>query len=101
LEQKGNRNAGTNVKPAVASEGIEIDTSTLAELVDARTATLSPLVELMRRHCSRARRHRHDTTIPVLPKQDGPMSATRGHVTAGSAIDIASSANQILKSVGY
>jgi transposase len=52
-----------------AREGIELDTSTLADWVGACTATLSPLVELIRHHAlAAARLHGDDTTVPVLAK---------------------------------
>lgn len=52
-----------------AREGVEIDTSTLADWVGACTATLSPLIELIRRHVlAAARLHGDDTTVPVLAK---------------------------------
>jgi transposase len=50
-----------------AREGIELDTSTLADWVGACAATLIPLVELIRRHVFAAERvHGDDTTVPVL-----------------------------------
>ena len=50
-------------------EGIELDTSTLADWVGACTATLSPLVALIRAHVLVAERlHGDDTTVPVLAK---------------------------------
>jgi transposase len=52
-----------------AREGIELDTSTLADWVGACTATLIPLVELIRCHVLAAERlHGDDTTVPVLAK---------------------------------
>lgn len=52
-----------------AREGIDLDTSTLADWVGACTATLMPLVELIRRHVFAAERlHGDDTTVPVLAK---------------------------------
>ena len=52
-----------------AREGIELDTSTLADWVGACTATLSPLVALIRAHVLAAERlHGDDTTVPVLAK---------------------------------
>ncbi len=49
-----------------AREGIELDTSTLADWVGACTATLSPLVALIRAHVLAAERvHGDDTTVPV------------------------------------
>ena len=52
-----------------AREGIELDTSTLADWVGACAATLMPLVELIRRHVFAAERlHGDDTTVPVLAK---------------------------------
>src|SRR5712691_5634254 len=52
-----------------AREGIELDTSTLADWVGACSATLAPLTELIRRHVLDAERlHGDDTTVPVLAK---------------------------------
>jgi transposase len=52
-----------------AREGIELDTSTLADWVGACAATLMPLVELIRHHVFAAERlHGDDTTVPVLAK---------------------------------
>jgi transposase len=52
-----------------ARQGIELDVSTLADWVGACTATLTPLVELIRRHVFAAERiHGDDTTVPVLAK---------------------------------
>lgn len=52
-----------------AHEGIELDTSTLADWVGACTATLSPLVALIRAHVLAAGRlHGDDTTVPVLAR---------------------------------
>jgi transposase len=53
-----------------AREGVDLDTSTLADWVGASTATLAPLVELIRRHVlAAARIHGDDTTVPVLAKE--------------------------------
>jgi transposase len=52
-----------------AREGIDLDTSTLADWVGACTASLAPLTELIRRHLLAAERlHGDDTTVPVLAK---------------------------------
>ena len=52
-----------------AREGIDLDVSTLADWVGACTATLAPLVELIRSHVFGAQRiHGDDTTVPVLAK---------------------------------
>jgi transposase len=52
-----------------AREGIDLDTSTLADWVGACAATLMPLVELIRCHVFTAERlHGDDTTVPVLAK---------------------------------
>jgi transposase len=52
-----------------AREGIELDVSTLADWVGACSATLAPLVELIRRHVLGASRlHGDDTTVPVLAR---------------------------------
>jgi transposase len=54
---------------AYAREGIDLDVSTLADWVGACTATLAPLVELIRAHVMAAERiHGDDTTVPVLAK---------------------------------
>jgi transposase len=50
-----------------AREGIELDVSTLADWVGACTATLAPLVALLRAHVLAGERlHGDDTTVPVL-----------------------------------
>jgi len=52
-----------------AREGIELDVSTMADWVGACTATLAPLVALIRAHVLAAGRiHGDDTTVPVLAK---------------------------------
>lgn len=52
-----------------AGDGIELDTSTLADWVGASTATLMPLVEAIEAHVLNAERlHIDDTTVPVLAK---------------------------------
>jgi transposase len=52
-----------------ARQGIDLDVSTLADWVGACSATLAPLVELIRRHVFAAERiHGDDTTVPVLAK---------------------------------
>jgi transposase len=52
-----------------AKEGIELDVSTLADWVGACAASLTPLIELIRRHVfSAARLHGDETTVPVLAK---------------------------------
>jgi transposase len=54
---------------AYAREGIDLDVSTLADWVGACTATLDPLVALIRAHVMAASRiHGDDTTVPVLAK---------------------------------
>jgi transposase len=54
---------------AYAREGIALDVSTLADWVGACTASLAPLVELLRLHVfGAARLHGDDTTVPVLAK---------------------------------
>ncbi|MFW7269293.1 IS66 family transposase [Gluconacetobacter sp. Hr-1-5] len=54
---------------AFAREGIDLDTSTLADWVGACTATLAPLTTLIRAHVLAAQRlHADDTTVPVLAK---------------------------------
>src|SRR5258705_9380931 len=53
-----------------AREGIELDVSTLADWVGACTASLAPLLELIRRHVLAGERvHGNYTTVPVLAKQ--------------------------------
>ncbi len=50
-----------------AREGVELDTSTLADWVGASVAVLAPLHALIRRHVLAAQRlHGDDTTVPVL-----------------------------------
>ena len=59
-----------------ASEGVDLDVSTLADWVGASTATLMPLVERIEAHvlnpaggpCRSERIHADDTTVPVLAK---------------------------------
>jgi transposase len=52
-----------------ARERIELDVSTLADWVGACTASLAPLIELIRRHVLAGERlHGDDTTVPVLAK---------------------------------
>jgi len=52
-----------------AREGIDIDVSTMADWVGACTATLAPLVALIKAHVMQAGRlHGDDTTVPVLAK---------------------------------
>lgn len=54
---------------AYAREGIEMDVSTLADWVGTCTATLAPLVALIRGHVLAGERiHGDDTTVPVLAK---------------------------------
>ena len=54
---------------AYAREGINLDVSTLADWVGACTATLAPLITLIRAHVMAAERiHGDDTTVPVLAK---------------------------------
>ncbi len=52
-----------------AADGVNLDTSTLADWVGACTATLMPLVEAIEAHVLDAERiHIDDTTVPVLAK---------------------------------
>jgi len=52
-----------------AREGIELGVSTLADWVGACTASLAPLIELIRRHVLAAERlHGDDTIVPILAK---------------------------------
>ena len=51
---------------AYAREGVEIDTSTLADRVGACVVALDPIVQAIRAHVLRAERiHADDTTVPV------------------------------------
>ena len=50
-------------------EGIDLDVSTLADLVGAAAATLMPLIDVIRTHVFAAERiHVDDTTVPVLAR---------------------------------
>jgi transposase len=52
-----------------ARERVDLDVSTLADLVGACTAVLGPLHELIRRHVFAAERvHGDDTTVPLLAR---------------------------------
>ena len=52
-----------------AREGIDLEVSTLADWVGACSATLAPLITLIRAHVMGAERlHGDDTTVPVLAK---------------------------------
>jgi transposase len=52
-----------------ANEGVELDVSTLADWVGACAATLTPLVDEIRKHVFAAERiHADDTTVPVLAR---------------------------------
>ena len=54
---------------AFAREGIELDTSTLADWVGGCAAALDPVLTALRRHVLAAERlHVDDTTVPVLAK---------------------------------
>ena len=54
---------------AFAREGVEIDTSTLADWVGSCAAALEPIVARLREHVLAAERiHADDTTVPVLAK---------------------------------
>jgi transposase len=54
---------------AFAREGVEIDTSTLADWVGACVVALDPIVSRLREHVLTAERlHVDDTTVPVLAK---------------------------------
>jgi transposase len=56
-------------RESFAREGIALDVSTLADWVGACTASLAPLIELIRRHVLAGERlHGDDTTVPVLAK---------------------------------
>ena len=65
----GNHQPLNRQSETYAREGIDLDVSTLADWVGACTATLSPLVALIRDHVLAAERiHGDDTTVPVLAK---------------------------------
>jgi len=52
-----------------ANEGVDLDTSTLADWVGASAATLMPVVDEIRNHVFAAERiHADDTTVPVLAR---------------------------------
>jgi transposase len=70
LEAKFGQHLPLNRQSEVyAREGIELDVSTLADWVGACTASLAPLVALIRAHVMAAERiHGDDTTVPVLAK---------------------------------
>jgi transposase len=64
LHQPLNRQSTT-----LAREGIEIDTSTLADRVGACVVALGPIVQALKAHVHGAERiHTDDTTVPVLTK---------------------------------
>lgn len=64
LHQPLNRQSAT-----YAREGVEIDTSTLADWVGGCVATLDPILAALKAHVLRgARIHADDTTVPVLAK---------------------------------
>src|SRR6266853_179892 len=67
-----------------AREGIELDVSTLADWVGACTASLAPLIELIRRHVlAAARLHGDDTTVPVLAKDKTVIGRVWAYVRDG------------------
>jgi len=70
LEAKFGQHLPLNRQSEVyAREGIALDASTLADWVGACTASLAPLVTLIRAHVMAAERiHGDDTTVPVLAK---------------------------------
>lgn len=64
LHQPLNRQSAT-----YAREGVEIDTSTLADWVGGCVVTLDPILAALKAHVLRgARIHADDTTVPVLAK---------------------------------
>ena len=64
LHQPLNRQSAT-----YAREGVELDTSTLADYVGASVAALEPMIEAIRAYVlTAARIHADDTTVPVLAK---------------------------------
>ena len=70
LEAKFGQHLPLNRQSEVyAREGIDLDVSTLADWVGACSATLAPLIALIRAHVMAAGRlHGDDTTLPVLAK---------------------------------
>jgi transposase len=70
LEAKFGQHLPLNRQSEVyAREGIDLDVSTLADWVGACSATLAPLVALIRAHVMKAGRiHGDDTTVPLLAK---------------------------------
>ena len=70
LEAKFGQHLPLNRQSEVyAREGIALDVSTLADWVGACSATLAPLVTLIKAHVMAAGRvHGDDTTVPVLAK---------------------------------
>lgn len=63
----GNHQPLNRQSEVYAREGVDLDVSTLADWVGACTATLSPLVALIRDHVLAAGRiHGDDTRVPVL-----------------------------------
>jgi transposase len=64
LHQPLNRQSAT-----YAREGVEIDTSTLADWVGGCVVTIDPVLALLKAHVLRGERiHADDTTVPVLAK---------------------------------
>ena len=58
-----------------ASEGVDLNVSTLADWVGAAAATLMPLVDTIRTHVFAAERiHADDTPVPVLAKNRTPRA---------------------------
>nr|WP_275943897.1 transposase [Gluconacetobacter takamatsuzukensis] len=59
----------TRQSEAFAREGIDLDTSTLADWVGASTATLAPLLALVRAHVLAAERRTGTARclVPLLP----------------------------------
>jgi transposase len=64
-----------------ASQGIDLDVSTLADWVGACAATLAPIVMEIERHVLAAERiHVDDTTVPVLAKGKCDVARLWGYV---------------------
>ena len=76
LHQPLNRQSAT-----YAREGVEIDTSTLADWVGACVVTLDPVLALLKAHVLRGERiHADDTTVPVLAKGKTATGRSSGFV---------------------
>jgi transposase len=64
-----------------AAQGVDLDVSTLADLVGACAATLAPIVTEVEKHVLAAERiHADDTTVPVLAKGKCDVARLWGYV---------------------